>query len=268
MRVLLWKDYSDRSGTQVFDGAVDMPRYRQMMHEWIARVQSALQAIFPATLELHSFSSRTSHISSSFAGIDQQFGILFYQDMPMYLDRLKNILDSDLRRYTDLPIKDRLYVEDIDSFARVRDVNPATVSQYLSNGYLNSSEDQVQLSLEQILDVSFHKKDWGGEVNDLYTANVIINGVRRATAFLLKGPGIGRKQMTIAHCGKNGDQLVRLFTVPADLFVVQYVGPVAEMLIKDVQGKVAELRTQGKEAHFLIMDGQDTARLLYAYGKL
>ncbi len=76
------------------------------------------------------------------------------------------------------------------------------------------------------------------------------------------------KEMTIADCGRNGDQLVRLFSTPADLFIVQYVGQIAEMLIKDVQGKVSELQAQGKTAHFLIIDGQDTARLLHAYGKL
>jgi hypothetical protein len=101
-----------------------------------------------------------------------------------------------------------------------------------------------------------------------YTANAMVNGARRATALLLKGPGIGKKEMTIADCGKNGDQLVRLFTTPTDLFVVQYIGPIADMLLRDVQGKVAELRSQGRLAHFLIIDGQDTARLLHACGKL
>jgi hypothetical protein len=74
--------------------------------------------------------------------------------------------------------------------------------------------------------------------------------------------------MTIADCGKNGDQIVRLFTTPAVLFVVQYVGPIADMLVKDVEGKTANLRAAGKEAHYLIMDGQDTARVMHAYGKL
>lgn len=91
---------------------------------------------------------------------------------------------------------ERLYVEDVDSFSKVRDVNPSMVTRFLSNSFLDWSEDQVQLALEQILDVSFHKKDWGGEINDLYTANVVVAGDRRATAFLLKGPGIGKKEMT------------------------------------------------------------------------
>jgi hypothetical protein len=116
----------------------------------------------------------------------------------------------------------------------------------------------------RLLLVSF---EWGGEINDLYTANVVGNNVRRATGFLLKGPGIGKKEMVISDCGKNGDQLVRLFSTPADLFVIQYVGPISEMVITDVQSKVAALKSKGKTAHYLIIDGQDTARLLHAYGK-
>jgi hypothetical protein len=84
----------------------------------------------------------------------------------------------------------------------------------------------------------------------------------------MKRPGIGNKVMEIADCGKRGDQIVRLFDTPADLFVVQYVGPIDDLLIKDVQGKVANLRAGGKGANLLIMDAQDTARVLHAYGKL
>lgn len=35
------------------------------------------------------------------------------------------------------------------------------------------------------------------------------------------------------------------------------------MVIKDIEGKA-----QSKKVHFLIIDGQDTARLLLAYGKI
>jgi hypothetical protein len=245
-----------------------MAQYYSQADEWVNKAIKVLQGIFPTSLELNYFRSRESHAIVAYQGISQEFGRLSYETLPSYTDRLKRILEIDLQRYTDLPIQDRLFVEDVDSFRKVRDVNPAMVAGFLKNGFLHYTEDQVQLALEQILAVSFHRKDWGGEVNDLYTANVVVNANRRATAFLLKGRGIGKKEMTIADCGKNGDQIVRLFTTPADLFVVQYVGPIAEMLVRDVQGKVAELRSQGKAAHFLIIDGQDTARLLYAYGKL
>jgi hypothetical protein len=163
----------------------------------------------------------------------------------------------------------RLYVEDIDSFCKVRDVDPAAVSHLLSDeGYLDRSEDFIQTALEQILTVPFHKKDWGGEISDLYTANIVVNGLRTPTAFLLKGRGLKRKVLEIRDCGQNGDQLVRLFDSPAQLFVVQFVGKVSENVIKDVQGKVSERRSRGEPVWYCIMDGQDTARVLHAYGKL
>lgn len=138
----------------------------------------------------------------------------------------------------------------------------------MTNGYFDRSEDAVQIALEQILNVPFHKKDWGGEINDLYTANVVINGARRAAAFLLKGSGLRRRELRIADCGENGDQIVRLFHSPAELFVVQFVGIISEMVIADIESKIRECRANGKESCFLMMDGQDTARVLHAYGKL
>jgi hypothetical protein len=181
---------------------------------------------------------------------------------------LDSIRQTAIREYTDLPIKERLYVEDIDSFAKVRDINPSVVTGLLDNGYLDYAEDVIQMALEEILGVSFHKKDWGGEVNDLYTANVIVNGDRRATAFMLKGNGLKNQTMEIRHCGKNGDQVVRLFQNPADLFVIQFVGNIAEAVIQHAYSEIARLKGQGKDAHFLIMDGQDTARVLFAYGRI
>jgi hypothetical protein len=93
-------------------------------------------------------------------------------------------------------------------------------------------------------------------------------GRRRPAAFLLKGNGLTRSELSIADCGKNGDQLLRLFQSAAELFVIQYVGPVSEAVIADVQSKVAARRAAGAGANFLIIDGQDTARLLYAFNRL
>ena len=260
-------DFYERTKTGDFDENREMTTYEESFQEWAKEVQKGLKEIFPTTLEAHYFVTQEVLPRLNMRGMNQRVGELT-DCLPRYFGRLKHILDTDLDRYTDLPIQDRLYVEDIDSFAKVRDVNPSMVAPFLNKGLLDRSEDQVQLALEQILDVPFHRKDWGGEINDLYTANVIVNGARRATAFLLKGPGIGRKELAIADCGKRGDQLVRLFSTPAALYVIQYVGPVSDLLIKDVEGKVAVAKASGKEVHFLIMDGQDTARVLHAYAKL
>ena len=96
-----------------------------------------------------------------------------YQSMVLnfeyFIRGLDNIRLTYLPQYTDLPMQDRLYIEQIDSFQKVRDVNPTMVTKFLKNGFLSWTEDHIQIALEQILGISFHKKDWGGEVNDLYT---------------------------------------------------------------------------------------------------
>jgi len=73
--------------------------------------------------------------------------------------------------------------------------------------------------------------------------------------------------MNISDCGKSGDQLVRLAESPASLFVVQYIGHISEAVIKDTEGKVQKLRAECRESRYCIKDGQDTARVLRAYGK-
>ena len=172
-------------------------------------------------------------------------------------------------KHTDPPIPARLYVDDIDSFAKVRHVDPAAVSHLLQpGGYLAVCEETVQTGLEKILSEPRHKKDWGGENNDLYTCNLVVDGARKATAFLLKGSGLQASTLELKHCGKNGDQVLRLFDSPAELFVVQFVGSVSEAVIRDVEGKVAQLRAKGMQAQYCVIDGQDTARLLHAYGLL
>jgi hypothetical protein len=167
-----------------------------------------------------------------------------------------------------LPLRERLYVEDIDNFTRVRDVTAEVVRSHLRDGYVDLAEERLQVAIERILDEPMHKNDWGGEQNDLYTTNIIVNATRTSTAFVLKGNGVKSKILQIAHCGKNGDQLIRLFRSPAQLFIVQFVGNFSESLIADIEGKVRELRSTGRNAHYCTINGQDTARLLYAYGKL
>lgn len=268
LRQFLWSDYVALRNGGIYDITVDYKRHRGLVDEWLRKVISELNAIFPSPLESNKFNDRWSWASVDYQNMDDKFGRLYYDTIPTYIERLQKIIECDIPRYTDLPIKERLFVEDIDSFRKVRDVNRAMVSNHLNEGRLERFEDDIQLAFEQILDVPFHKKDWGGEQNDLYSANVIVNGRRTDTAFLLKGKGCTNREMQIADCGKNGDQLLRLFNSPARLLVVQYIGPISEAVVADVLGKVRERRTLDKDCNFLILDGQDTARLLLAYGKL
>lgn len=235
------------------------------MNEWGECVVSALGRIFPTPLEMHLFLDPEIPFGAVSGDYHYQSAMSRCRHHVRGLNRLR--LNS-LPEYTDLPLDARLYVEDIDSFRKVRDVNPAAVLDVLHKGYLDLSEDSIQMALERILSVPIHKADWSGEQNDLYTANVLVNGARHETAFLLKGNGLKAAQMQIKHCGRNGDQLLRLCSSPARLFVVQYVGMIAEAVVADIDGKVRQARAESKEAWYCIMDGQDTARVLRAYGEV
>lgn len=257
--------YQDKKQKGNYDDLKDVEELAAPVNTWANRVVEALGRIFPTQLETHQFLDPEIPFGAVSGDYKYQSTLLRCRYFVRGLNRIR--LQS-LPEYTDLPLEVRLYVEDIDSFRKVRDVNPATVMDVLTNGYLERSEDSVQTALERILSVPFHKKDWGGELNDLYTANVLINGVRHETAFLLKGNGLRSTTMEIKHCGVNGDQILRLFNSPAKLFVVQFIGRISEAVIADIDGKVRQARSQGRNLWYCIVDGQDTARVLRAYGEL
>jgi len=261
------QDYERKRRSGEFQATRDVGVYRQAVSQWIQRAVIGLLEIFPTELEANTFRNASNTNTTYAHGENADYGGLRNRVLDL-IGALDHIVTTKLERYTDLPIKDRLYIEDIDSFRKVRDVNPHMVAHFLDNGYLQILEDNVQRYLEDILGVSFHQKDWPGEINDLYATTLLVNSQRVATAFLLKGRGLQRHELRIADCGKNGDQLVRLFDSPAELFVIQFVGIVDQMVIKDVEGKVAARKAASKPTWFMIVDGQDTARILYAYGKL
>jgi len=84
-----------------------------------------------------------------------------------------------------------------------------------------------------------------------------------STAFLLKGPS-KFFPMKMVHLGKNGDQIERLFSEPADLLVLQNCHEVTNPVRATMRAyacRIYDLR------YFTIIDGADTVRLLKAYGK-
>lgn len=162
----------------------------------------------------------------------------------------------------------QLYIDDIDSFDKVKNVSPDMIEDKIKQGYVDLAEEDIQIAIERILREPLHKKDWGGESNDLYTNKIRFKGERMSAAFLLKGNGLKKKTLEIKDCGSNGDQILRLLQSPALIFIVQFVGNISEAVIKDIEGKVRELRADGRMAWCCIIDGQDTARLLRAYGEL
>src|SRR5262245_52081658 len=116
LRHRLWSDYNQLRQSESFDADADNKRYLSLTNDWANSVLGELDAIFPTPLESNRFRDRQSWSAVDYQGIDQTFGRLYYSTLPNLIDRLQKILDSDLARYTDLPIQDRLFIEDIDSF--------------------------------------------------------------------------------------------------------------------------------------------------------
>ena len=107
--------------------------------------------------------------------------------------------------------------EDIIQFEQMAAVKVKDAAEWLSV-MKNIPEATVKEAFATLLGEPA-KKDWGGEENDHFSANVMV-GARRCTgAFLLKGP-TNFREMTPAMCGKNGDQLVLLANSGADVSIV------------------------------------------------
>lgn len=236
-----------------------------LVDEWTICAIEFIKSVFPTNFEVQSFNNLINPGVTALSPISEHHALRSL--LQHRINMLDQVVRSNLSRYDDLRIL-RIYIDEIDSFSKIREVKPEDVKGLLVNGFLNQSEEFIQISLEEILDVPFHKKDWGGEINDLYTSNILLEGSRVAAAFLLKGNGLRKNVLEIKDCGKNGNQIVRLLDSPAQLFVVQFIGSISDYVVKDIEGKVNENQLQGKMAQYCIIDGQDTARLLRAYDKL
>lgn len=52
------------------------------------------------------------------------------------------------------------------------------------------SEAEVKVHIREIIVEPFDQLDWGGELNDLFTNQIEIDGRRIDSAFMLKGPSV------------------------------------------------------------------------------
>jgi hypothetical protein len=153
----------------------------------------------------------------------------------------------------------QITVDDIATFNKVKSV-PA-------KGHLSRevSESQFKSGIRSIARELGEFKDWGGEINDLFTTQLVVDGKRRAVAFGFKGPGT-RGKLTPGKMGKNGDQIQRLFESPAEVFIVQYCGDIDQSVLKQMESHaIAKSVYTGQQIYFGIINGIDSDRLLRAY---
>jgi hypothetical protein len=154
----------------------------------------------------------------------------------------------------------RITVDDIDSFSAVRKVPD-------DQDYIKIAEATFKRGVAKILGQRGTFKDWGGELSDLSSTNLVIKGKRRSAAFAFKGPGKSGI-LTPAKLGKNGDQIQRLARCPADVFIVQYWQQIHDHVVEQLEQFVRlKSALENRQIWYGVIDGQDSARLILAYPK-
>lgn len=152
----------------------------------------------------------------------------------------------------------QITIDDINSFSKVAAAPAAGVNVAVSEGVFKHG-------LQSILGEEGNFQDWGGELDDLFSTRVVVGGARRAAAFGLKGRG-KKGILYPGGMGKRGDQIQRLFRVPAEVFLVQYWGQVDETIYELMKNlATAKSTLEGKRIYWGVIDGSDTTRLLAAY---
>jgi len=155
----------------------------------------------------------------------------------------------------------RITVDDIREFRRVRSTERRGASATTARAV---PEARIKSGIKSLLGSAHTSKDWGGEKCDL-CGDIHIGPKRLTAAFALKGPGTTGK-LVPGKMGTNGDQVQRLFSVPADVYIIQYVGEIDESLpALMVQLAQARSATTGTEMLYGVVDGVDTARLIDRY---
>lgn len=150
----------------------------------------------------------------------------------------------------------------VDQFSKVGDA-PLRLHERDLQILKDIPENEVKHAFADLLGEPEVQKDWGGERSDLFSTRVTIQGSPYSTAFAFKGPAKFKK-MTLASLGKNGDQIDRLFTEPADLLVLQH----CHSIDTAVRGTMRAYANQLNDPRlYMIIDGYDTIRILNAYSR-
>jgi hypothetical protein len=126
-------------------------------------------------------------------------------------------------------------------------------------------ETKFKNGIRKILREDWEQNDWGGETDDLYTTKVKLRAKRIPTSFAFKGRAT-RGVLTPKKMGKNGDQIQRLFRGSAELFIIQFQGLIDQSVLEQMK-TFAGLKSVNSATpiRFMVIDGQDTSRIVKAY---
>jgi hypothetical protein len=126
-------------------------------------------------------------------------------------------------------------------------------------------ERELREGFQRIIGEEGEFRDWGGERKDLFTTRIRVSGARVPAAIAFKGPATTGK-LTPGKLGKNGDQIQRLFTSEARLFLIQYHGEIAESVVEQMAAFARNKSVAtGQEILYGVLDGTDSDRLVAAH---
>ncbi|WP_157621664.1 hypothetical protein [Saccharothrix sp. NRRL B-16348] len=174
---------------------------------------------------------------------------------------VRSFVDDDLAAGGPAPGA-RIYPSDISQFSKIDFASPFAAAE--GEAVLRVSEDTVKHAFARVIGESYIPKDWGGERSDLYTSRVFARGRQMSAAWLFKGPGHPRA-MDVKALGKNGDQIDRLFTEPAELLVLQHCHQIKPSVVSMMDAYAHDVR---RPRSYMIIDGADTGRILRSLGLL
>lgn len=160
----------------------------------------------------------------------------------------------------------QVWPQEIDQFAAVDFSRQARKAA--REAVANMVEADIKSKLAAILGEPFLDKDNPAERSDLFTARAILNGVPTSLALVLKGRGAPHK-ITLVHLGKNGDQLQKAFTEPANVVGVIHTGRIDPTIRRDLDDKCFVQHARlGRMRRWMILDGEDLAKVFEQLGHL
>jgi hypothetical protein len=159
---------------------------------------------------------------------------------------------------------DTITVDSIDNFVKVRKISPSKVRNFAPK---RLKENVFKYGIAHILGDQGTFTDWGGEKSDLYSDFVLIGGKRVRAAIAFKGIAT-RPPLTIKKLGKNADQIPRLFSSAAEVFLIQFEGQISEAVVEMMETyAIRKSKESGKLIRFGVIGAEDSYRLRAAYPK-
>jgi hypothetical protein len=147
-------------------------------------------------------------------------------------------------------------IDEIDSFKDVRNIDGSRSGPI--------AEKKLKGAFAKIIGEKGSFKDWGGERSDLFSTKVHLGSRRVPAAIAFKGKATKGK-LVPGKMGKNGDQINRLFTEPAEVFLVVYPGEIDSSVISQMRAFAIGSALSGARVMYGVVDATDIGRLRAAY---